>query len=157
MDTWTYQSRWWIVTGYALVFVGTVVELAGQFSVIVNDNLSGTVVVDFLVSPFVALGSLWAWWWLAQIVIATDEQRRIVRNGIAGLAFALVCEATLYFTSFADVASVNSIANWVFASWTLSAAGDLAAAIGFVTAFMGLRRDQSADLEESASPEDWDT
>jgi hypothetical protein len=150
MESWASRSRWWIVTGYVLAFAGSVVMLANEFPVLLHDHPSGNVIFNLFLGPLVEIGSLWTWWWLSQIAVTSDDQRRLARYGVAGLAFTLVCQTAGYFTSFAELVSVISASRWTLVSWIVSGAGDLAAAIGFVGAFVGLR------TPAANTAEDWD-
>jgi len=148
MESWANRSRWWIVTGYALLLIGNLVTVVGQFSAIVHSEISWTLIVDYVVGPLAALGSLWAWWWFTQLEIRTDEQRRIVRIGVVGLVIALASQCTLYVTSFASIVSNPGIVAWVLVSWSVTAVGDLVAALGFLSAIMALREPLSATAQE---------
>jgi hypothetical protein len=151
MESWAAQSRWWIVTGYAVALVGGVISIVEQFPTILHGTVSTAVRVDLLVGPFVGLGSLWAWWWLSQLVITGDTERRVVRQGLVGLVFALICQSTLDFAGFASLVGIRSAVTWVLVSTFLGAIGALLVAIGFVAAFVGLRTSPSKPAE------DWDT
>ena len=157
MDSdWALQARLWIVGGYVVTFVASVVEFIGQFSSFTHGGLTATIAVDVTLGPVVAAGSVWTWWWLSQLKVTDDKQRGIVQRGIGGLIVLLMAEGTMSFTSFTSLVAVQSVQTWVLAVFLLMTLGEVAAAIGFFAALLALRatRDSPSMLSDL---EDWDT
>jgi len=136
---WTGQARLWIVGGYTVVFVASIVEFIGEFSSFVHAGPTTTIAVDVTLGPVVAAGSLWTWWWLSKLNASDDGQRRIFRSGVAGLIVVLVAEGTMSFTSFTTLVSIHSAPKWVLAEFLLSTLGEVASAIGFLASYIALR------------------
>lgn len=156
MDSeWVGQARLWIVGGYVVTFAASVVEFIGQSSSFIHGGLSATIAIDVTLGPVVAAASLWTWWWLSQLKVTDDNQRRVVRNGIGGLIVVLVAEGTMSFTSFTSLVAVQSVQTWVLAVFLMMTVGEVGAAIGFLSALVALR---TTPVDESTpSPlEDWD-
>jgi hypothetical protein len=149
-DEWTGQARFWIIGGYAVGLLGSLVYFFGQFSTITHTGISTTFAIEVVVGPLVSVGSLWAWWWLSKLKLIDNEHRRIVRNGVVGLIFMLICQATISFTSFTSMISIRSIEKWVLIANFLWTVGNIGALVGFLAAFVTLRA-------PSAPSEDWET
>jgi hypothetical protein len=153
---WTGQARFWIVGGYLVAFVASVVEFIGQFSSFTRGGLTATFAVDVTLGPVVAAGSLWTWWWLSKLQVNDEQQRRVLRGGVVGLIVVLVAEGTMSFTSFTSLVGVQSVFKWVLATYLLMTVGEVASAIGFLAILIALH---SAQGSSSKAPtlEDWDT
>jgi len=127
----TSQARLWIVGGYLVVFVASVVEFIGQFTSFNYEGLTTTIAV--------AAGSLWTWWWLSQLKVSDGAQRRVIRNGIGGLIVVLIGEGTMSFTTFTSLVTVKSVLDWVLVTYLLMTVGEVAAAIGFAAFLFAMR------------------
>ncbi len=137
-------------------FVASVVEFIGQFSSFTHGGLSATTAVDVTLGPVVAAASLWTWWWLSQLTITDDTQRRVARNGIGGLVAVLVADGTMSFSSFTSLVGVGSIQTWVLAVFLIRTVGEVGAAIGFLAALVALRSTPN-NVASNVPREDWDT
>ena len=135
----TSQARLWIVGGYLVVFVASVVEFTGQFTSFNYEGLTTTIAVDITLGPVVAAGSLWTWWWLSQLKVSDGAQRRVIRNGIGGLIVVLIGEGTMSFTTFTSLVTVKSVLDWVLVTYLLMTVGEVAAAIGFAAFLFAMR------------------
>jgi uncharacterized membrane protein len=153
---WTGQARLWIIGGYLINLVASVVEFVGQFSSFTHGGLSTTTAVDVTLGPVVAASSLWTWWWLSQLRVNDDVQRPIIRNGVIGLVVVLVSEATMSFTSYTSLISIHSAPTWVLATFLLMTVGEVASAIGFLAVLLALRS-RLAPTSTPTTSEDWDT
>jgi hypothetical protein len=143
-NRWLGQARRWIVGGYLVALVASVVNFVGRFPSFTHEGLTAVIAIDVAFGPVIAAASLWTWWWLSQLNARDETQRRLIRNGVAGLIVLLVAEATLSFTSFTSLVSFNSVQTWVLATFLLSTLGEVAAAVGFLLALYALRRTSTA-------------
>jgi len=135
----------WIVSGYLVVCVGSIINFFWQVS---NGYLGygfrGD--VELIASVFSVLANFAGWWFLSQIMVETTNQRPLIRKALR----FLMLQSLLVGVSQLLVVYALNVTLWpVVALWAFTL-GSLITAIGF---FMMLRiysRNSPVDDDETA-------
>ncbi|HEV3268788.1 MAG TPA: hypothetical protein VGZ68_10345 [Acidimicrobiales bacterium] len=112
-----------IVAGYFVIFVGTLIEVIWQIS---NQYFqqSWRVDVDTFSIVFASFAAIIAWWFLSRIVAETSSQTSLIRKAYFGLALqALLLSSNfvLFLTGLPNL-SWGSASTWGYCVGTISTA-----------------------------------
>jgi hypothetical protein len=117
----------WIVTGFALVALGAIVN----FAVLVSSNYfgeaNGRADLQLFAVPLSSLAALWAWWFLSKIATVESAHAPLFKRAFLGLSLQNICLCLV----FVDVLSVSAGLDKYTASLWLQVLGQASSAVGF--------------------------
>ncbi len=139
------RARAFIISGFAVLTIGTIITFyqlvtsAHYFS-----NASGLADFESVIVLVASFVTLWSWWWLSKIRVATDDQSSFARKGFYGLAVQNVLSAAVVLAVIFDLPAFDRSSWYVAPRWA-AMWGSLTISIGFVL----LGREFAPDVEDS--------
>jgi hypothetical protein len=134
-------ARAWVVAGFALTTLGSIVNF---IELINNGYLSqGSVSADIqlFALPLGSLAALWAWWMLSKIATLTSDFASLFRSAFIGLMIVSLSLCVEYVNL---LWSTPSFSEFIWPFW-FQAVGSFGTAVGFLLLSLAFSREVKVD------------